>query len=174
MNTKKLTMLALLTAIVVVLQLVVRIPVGMFSLSTVLVPIVIGAALYGPLAGIWLGLVFGVVVLVSGDATFFMGLNPAGTIIMVVGKGIACGAAAGLVYKLLVKKNEKVAVVCASVITPIVNTGVFILGCLAFYNYGIREILVMVVGLNFFIELGVNIVLSAAILFIIETARKMN
>ena len=69
--TKTLVGLGLLTAIVVVLQLVGSfIKFGTFSISLVLMPIVVGAALYGVGAGAWLGFVFGVVVLLSGDASF--------------------------------------------------------------------------------------------------------
>ncbi|MBQ7714736.1 MAG: ECF transporter S component, partial [Clostridia bacterium] len=54
----KLVQIALITAIVVVLQLIgAVIHFGPFSVSLVLVPIVIGAILYGPLAGAWLGFV---------------------------------------------------------------------------------------------------------------------
>lgn len=68
-NTQKIVGLGLFTAIVIVLQLMGSfIRFGTFSISLVLVPVVIGAALYGAGAGAWLGFVFGVVVLLSGDA----------------------------------------------------------------------------------------------------------
>ena len=61
-STRTLTGVALLTAIVVVLQLLGSfIRFGTFSISLVLVPIVVGAALYGAWAGCWLGFVFGLV-----------------------------------------------------------------------------------------------------------------
>ena len=67
-NTQKIVGLGLFTAIVIVLQLMGSfIRFGTFSISLVLVPVVIGAALYGAGAGAWLGFVFGVVVLLSGD-----------------------------------------------------------------------------------------------------------
>ena len=56
MNVHTLTGVAIFTAIVIVLQLLgsfVRF--GPFSISLVLIPIVVGAALYGPGAGAWLG-----------------------------------------------------------------------------------------------------------------------
>ena len=71
-NTQKIVGLGLFTAIVIVLQLMGSfIRFGTFSISLVLVPVVIGAALYGAGAGAWLGFVFGVVVLLSGDAAAF-------------------------------------------------------------------------------------------------------
>lgn len=96
--TRTVVGLGLLTAIVVVLQFVgATIKFGTFSISLVLMPIVIGAALYGVFAGAWLGLVFGVVVLLSGDAATFMAINPFGTIVTVLLKGILAGAVSGLV-----------------------------------------------------------------------------
>ena len=68
---------------------------GPFSISLVLIPIVLGAALYGWGMGCWLGLVFGAVVLLSGDAGLFLAADPGGAIVTVLSKGIACGAAAG-------------------------------------------------------------------------------
>ena len=71
-KTRRLVALALFTAIVVVLQLLGSfIRFGTFSISLVLVPIVIGAVLYGPWAGAFLGAVFGLVVLLSGDAAAY-------------------------------------------------------------------------------------------------------
>ena len=65
-STKELTLAAILTAIVVLLQcLGAFIKLGPFSVSAVLVPIVIGAAMGGISIGAWLGFVFGVMVLVT-------------------------------------------------------------------------------------------------------------
>ena len=65
-KTRQLAGMALLTGIVVVLQLLGSfIRFGPFSVSLVLMPIVIGAALYGVAAGAWLGFVFGFTVLCS-------------------------------------------------------------------------------------------------------------
>jgi len=171
-KTRKLTILGLLTAIVVIMQLFVHIQFGIFSLSTVLVPIVVGAALYGAWAGAWLGLVFAATVLLSGEAAFFLGLNIPGTIILVIAKGVACGAVSGWMYGLIYKKNAKLAVVVASGAAPVVNTGVFILGCLIFFDYNMAYILTAFVGINFFIELAFNLVLSSTVLLIIKQGRK--
>lgn len=74
----------LFAAIVAVLQLVgSAIRFGPFSISLVLIPIVLAAALYGWGMGCWLGLVFGAVVLLSGDAGLFLAANPAGAYLVV-------------------------------------------------------------------------------------------
>ncbi len=60
-KTKKIVGIGIFTAIVVVLQLLGSfIRFGTFSISLVLIPIVVGAALYGIGAGAWLGLAFGI------------------------------------------------------------------------------------------------------------------
>ena len=65
-KTRRLTGLALMTAIIVVLQVVASfVKFGPFSITLALAPIIIGAALYGAGAGAWLGAVFGVVVLIA-------------------------------------------------------------------------------------------------------------
>lgn len=181
-NTRTLVLGAMLTALVVVFQFIgSAIKFGPFSISLVLIPIVIGAALCGPLVGAWLGYVFGVVVFISGDAAWFLTISIPGTIITVMLKGVACGAVAGLVYRLLKNKNKYLAGVASAIICPIVNTGVFVLGCLAFfysdvsaagaaqgYDSGLAFIFLGMIGLNFLVELIINAVLSPVVVMLID------
>ena len=188
----KLTSLALLTAIVVVLQLIgSSFRIGPIPFSLVLVPIVIGAILFGPWAGALLGAVFGVMALsggISGTDTFTATLwsfSPFWTAATCLLKGAACGAAAGLVYRVLAKK-QTLACILAAVVSPIVNTGVFALVMLtalrtplmqmaAVYGWtgsAVTVLFVTVIGVNFFVELGINAVLSAAIARIIKAVQR--
>ena len=187
-NTRRLTGLALFTAIVVILQFLgAFIRFGPFSISLVLIPIVVGAALYGVLAGAWLGFVFGLVVLLSGDAAVFLVINPVGTILVVLLKGALAGLCAGAAYKALHKVNETVAVIVAAVVAPVVNTGIFLLGCLLFFLPTITEwgqamgfesvgkyMILGLVGGNFLFELLFNIVLSPVIVRLIRLGKKEN
>ena len=183
----RLTGLGLLTAVVIVLQLLGSfIRFGPFSISLVLIPIVVGTALYGYAAGGWLGFVFGMAVLLSGDAAAFLAVHIPGTVITVLAKGIAAGVAAGLVFRLFSKKSTFWATVAAAVVCPIVNTGVFLLGCLAFFMPTVREwamafgfgdnagayMIVGLVGLNFVAEFVINVVLVPAIVQIIRIGQK--
>lgn len=177
-NTQKMVLGAILTALVVVLQLMGSfIKLGPFSVSLVLVPIVMGAAMCGVGIGAWLGFVFGVAVLLSGDAAAFMSINVLGTIITVLLKGALCGLLAGVTYKLLEKHNRYVAVISAAVVCPVVNTGVFLLGCAVFFLKDIAQwgaaagftntVGYMFLGLaggNFLFELITNIILAPVIL----------
>ena len=187
-NTRKLTGLALLTAVVVILQFLgAFIRFGPFSISLVLIPIVVGAALYGVLAGAWLGFVFGLVVLLSGDAAAFLVISPLGTILVVLLKGALAGLCAGAVYKALCGRNETLAVIVAAIVAPVVNTGIFLLGCLTFFLPTVREwgqamgfenvgtyMILGLVGGNFLFELLFNVVLSPVIVRLVRLGKKEN
>ena len=193
--TKHLVGLAVLTAIVIVLQFLGSfIRFGVFSISLVLIPIVVGAALYGPLAGAWLGLAFGVAVLLSGDAAAFLAINVPGTLITVLVKGALAGLCAGAVYYVLAdqasrqpgaKHNNYPAVIAAAIVCPVVNTGIFLLGCKLFFMDTINAwaegagfasagkfMIFGLVGGNFLFELLFNIILSPLILRIIAIGKK--
>lgn len=182
-NVQTIVGIGLLTAIVVVLQFVsMSMRFSMFSITLTLVPIVVGAALYSWKAGAWLGFVFGAIVLLSGDAAAFLALSVPGTIITVLAKGTLSGLCAGLVYKALCKKNQMIAVLAAAITAPIVNTGVFLIGCAVFFLDTIKVwagaenvfvyMLVALVGFNFFIELGINLVLNPTIVALIRIGKK--
>lgn len=184
-DTKAVVGLGLLTAIVIVLQaMALGIRFGTFSITLVLAPIVVGAALYGWKAGAWLGFVFGVVVL-STDAGTFLAISVPGTIATCILKGVMAGLMAGIVYKLIAKKNGVLAVIAAGIVSPIMNTGIFLLGCSIFFIDTIKEwavgagfenvgtyMITAFVGLNFVVELVINLVLSSAIVAIVKYGRK--
>ena len=185
-RTENLAVGAILTAVVVVLQLLgTFIRFGPFAISLVLIPIVIGAAISNYKIGAWLGFVFGVAVLLSGDATAFWVIHPVGTVVTVLLKGALCGLAAGLVYKIIAKWNRYVAVIAAAIVCPVVNTGIFLLGCKVFFMEAIKEwgvangftnvaeyMFLGLAGGNFLVELGANVVLSPVIFRIIRAIKK--
>ena len=186
MSTETLVLGALLTALVFLLQFMgAFIRFGPFSISLVLVPIVIGAATCGVGIATWLGLVFGVAVLASGDAAAFLAVHAMGTVITVLVKGLACGFLAGIIYKLTEKINRYLAVVLAAIVCPVANTGVFLLGCLVFFmetvagwgqaagfeNAGYYMIFGLVGG-NFLVELAINIILTPIIVRLINFRKK--
>ena len=186
MSTRTLTGVAIFTAIVVVLQFVsAAVRFGPFSITLALIPIVVGAALYGPWAGAWLGFTFGMVVLLSGDAAPFVVVNPLGTILTVLLKGAGAGFLSGLVYKLLAKKNEWLGAILGAVAAPIANTGIFLLGCLLFFLPTVTEwgtaagfsnvgqyMIFGLVGGNFLVEMLTILVLSPVILRLIKIGKK--
>ena len=185
-QTEKLALMALLTAITAVLAYFggfVKIG-GLASISLTLIPVVIGAALCGPFSGAWLGLVSGVVFFTTADAIFWFGLSIPGTVITVLVKGALAGFCAGLVYKIFSIFNRYLAVFVSAIVCPVVNTGIFLLGSLIFFMDAVSAgaaadgmsvggyLIVAFVGLNFVFELLVNIILSPAILRIINIGKK--
>lgn len=194
-NTKKMSVQtlvlgAILTALVILLQYAGSfIKFGMFSVSLVLIPIVIGAITCGEKMGAWLGFVFGGIVLLSGDATPFLVINVPGTILTVLLKGILCGYISGITYKAVNKlsKNNTVSAITSAIVCPVINTGIFILGCLIFFigaisleatNAGMSGnimgyILTAYVTLNFVFELLLNTILAPVIAHILKATKRI-
>ncbi len=221
MSTKTLVMAAILTALVTVLQFMgAFIRFGPFSISLVLIPIVIGAATCGTKVSTWLGFAFGVVVLLSGDAAAFLAVHEPGTIATVLVKGMAAGLCAGLAYngvlsglnklsrrqisrmkkhynlgeccengayEFISRNNRYAAVLVAAIVCPVVNTGVFLIGCLLFFmdtvsgwaaaadlggNVG-QYMIIVLVGANFLFELASNIILSPVAVRIVQARKKV-
>ncbi len=179
-KSRTLVGMAIFTALVIVLQQMAgMIRIGPFSPSLVLIPIVIGAAVYGAKAGAWLGLVFSVSVLIAcitgQDAGGYLmwGINPAMTAGIVLAKGVAAGFLAGAVFRALQHRNQLLATVVAAVVCPVVNTGIFLAGTLAIFRPLLNQwmaaagfenmgsyVITGLVGLNFLVELAINLLLS--------------
>lgn len=179
-NIKKLVGIASLAAVVVVLQLLANyIAIGNVSITLALIPIVVGAILYGPLAGTILGCVMGLMAMIAPSTiAFFMPHNPVATIILCLLKAGLAGAVSGWIFKLLSKKNFVLAIILASIACPIVNTGIFLIGGGLFFAgvYGASNALsafgIIFVGIwmNFVIEFIVNSLLSPAVISIVKVA----
>lgn len=179
----KLVGIALLSAIVVVLQLIGQyIRVGPVSISLVLIPIVVGSAVYGPEAGGILGLVFSIVVLCQPDTNAFYAVTVPGTIITVITKGVCSGLASGHAYRVIAKHSSIAAVVVAAIVSPVVNTGLFALGCRIFFWDFLAELgggnallflVTGMIGFNFLAELGANLICGPAIVRIIRVSKKV-
>ena len=89
-------------------------------------------------------------------------------------------------HRLIEKKNATVATAAAAVVCPVINTGVFLIGCRLFFietvaawgaaagfeNVG-TYMIVGFVGVNFLVEMAVNVVLSPVIVRLIRTAKNM-
>ena len=184
----RLTSLALLAALVVVLQTVATgIKIGPVPISLTLVPIVVGAILFGPGAGALLGGVFGVVCLIAGITgtdqftNMLWVASPFWLTVVCVGKAVLCGWVAGLVYRAM-SKNQTLGCIVAAICAPIVNTGVFAIGMFTAFrpilqNFAggtdlVYYFFIGMIGVNFLVELGVNAVLSAAIARIVKAVEQ--
>ena len=192
-RAKILTMvqIALLSALVVVLQVFFsQIRIGIVTLNFVLVPIVIAGVLIGPMAGLIVGAFAGLTtfiqVFTSGDPfyVFLMTNNAFATALICICKTAAAGLLAGLVYNLITRIGKPsagknyVGSLAASIVCPVVNTGLFVLGMLLFFGGALTTdatfgaaaaeglvsfVLVGLVGVNFFVELALNILICPLI-----------
>lgn len=171
-DIKKLTYIAVFTAIVVVLQFI-PIKIGTFELALSVPAIVIGAALCGIGTGTWLGFVFGAVVLMLPGTAAYLAFSPFGTVLTVLLKGAFAGFCSALVYKVLVKINRYLAVFVSAVVATLVNTSVFLIGSLLFFEADIATVIGVFISINFLIELAVNIILVPTIYRVINIKKRV-
>ena len=182
--------MGILLALVVVLQAFGgTISIGAVQLNFTLIPIVLGAIVFGPWVGGILGLACGIVVLVQviiGAVPFYALIwtnDPIATTLTCLVKTTVAGIVAGWLYQWLSKKNGLLAVFIASGIVPVLNTALFIVGCLFMKNsvYGLAQgegqnvLLFIIVGLvtfNFFIEFAINLLVSPALHRVIGVVMK--
>lgn len=182
----------ILGALIVVLALLGNtVRFGPFPITLALVPIIIGAALYGANMGAQLGGFFGLMTLIiglsgfdGGTVIYLMGISPVACVAVCVLKGVAAGWFSGLAYTAVARKNENLAVIVAGVVCPVVNTGVFISGMLLFFTSALETwangqgllyyVIFGLTGLNFLVETAVNLVLSSGITTIVKYAKGRN
>ncbi|MDY2837602.1 MAG: ECF transporter S component [Bilifractor sp.] len=189
-KVQRMTMLAILAAIVIVLQVAVSIPLGPFTITLTLVPIIIGAILDGPAGGAFLGAVFGAVVsiqVITGAAgafsTMMLEYQPVATILVCLLKGTLAGLVSGLFFRLFSRIHYYSGVLLAAIIAPIVNTGIFSVAALAIFRgliagaLGTDQNLLGVflttfIGLNFVVEFAINVALTPVIIRIVRIVKK--
>lgn len=159
-------------ALLVALELAMRaiglgaVPVGPLNMSFLTLPIAVGAMVLGPVPGMILGAVFGLLSLSdaitgrSGMTGFFFQTSPINAIILCVGMRMLMGLCCGHVYKLVRKFDAKGtwSYFVGAVSAPLLNT-FFFMGyiCLVFYRTEFVQNLVTKLGasnpLNFVVLL---------------------
>lgn len=178
-KTKKLTLLAILTVLTIILQFL-PIKFLTFQIALFLFPVIIAGAVLGIVEAGFLGLVSAIVILLNGDAAFFLQFNAWSTVFTIITRCVLAGVAAAWVYKLTSKKWKYASVVLSGIVAPVVNTGVFILSAFVFFKplieslgtTGFWPVLISLIGINFLIELVAYLVLSNAMAIIIINRNK--
>lgn len=184
---------AILATMVIILQIIASfVTFGPFAITLALIPIIIGAVVYGPKSGAVLGGAFGVVVcimVVSGKdigGHMMFQLHPIITLTVCMLKGILAGYLAGLVSRALSKcKKNNLGTILASIICPICNTLILSVAMLTIfgelvnswalgegYTSTIKYIILVVLGTNFLLEFSINIIFSPIIIRIINAVKK--
>lgn len=176
-SAKNVTTLAVLLALVIVLQAFGgSFTIGVVTLNFTLIPIVLGAMMLGAYAGAFLGFASGVVVLIQviiATERFYNIIwtySPVVTTLICLVKTTVAGYVSGILFRVI--PNKRIGVFVASGIVPIINTGLFILGCMAMWDTVAMEsggtnvfmyILVSLVTFNFFVEFAVNLLVAPAL-----------
>ena len=185
-DTKTIAAVGVLTAIEIILQIIGNfITLGPVSINLCLIPIAIGAILYGPFAGAFLGIINGLAVIFAPSTiAIFMPINPVATIFICLLKSGIAGFVSGLVFLPFKNKNETVGAIIASIILPIINTGLFAVGSLIFFRPFLEAVaangfpnmfialLLGVIGWNFIFELGTSAIISPSISRIVKIIKK--
>ena len=175
------TVIIVFAAIVAVLQCVATfINFGAFPITLTLIPIIVAGAVFGPFIGMIMGLVFGIVVaimVVTGadpSGATMLAARPVVTISVCILKGALAGLLSACTYHLLKKKNATAAIVLASAVAPIVNTGTLFLCLITFFGSSFTVMLAALTSLNFIVELITNVLLAPGLLVAIHNAEKNN
>ena len=181
---KKITGSAILLAFIVIFQFIGNnINIGGASINLSLLPIAIGAMLYGPLVGAFLGLASGAIII--PNATAFLAYNPVGTVIICLVKTTVAGLVCGLLFKLFKKKALIPGIYICSLLVPVINTGIFLVGCFTIFN-GLMEtwagsqdqvigfIFLTLIGINFLVEIIVAIFLTPSVALIMRNVMRKN
>lgn len=186
-RTRRIVRLALLTAIIAVMAFT---PLGYIRTPTIEItllhlPVLLGAVWFGPAAGAFLGLVFGVTSFIQcfGLSVFgaaLLGISPFATFIVCIVPRVLFGWLAALIFRWLSRalaKYKHLAYVLTGLLGSLLHTAMFMTTLvLLFYNtdyiqsfvqvLGARSILgfiILFVGVNGLIEISLGAVLTYAV-----------
>ncbi|MCR5787209.1 MAG: hypothetical protein K6G28_05870 [Acholeplasmatales bacterium] len=130
----KMVVLAVLIALTIVLQaFATTFKVGTYSLPLSLIVIAVGAFLYGPLASLLLGTIWGIFIFAADrSCDVFMAYSVPGTVLAVIGRGALNGLFVGLIYVLLklvfrFRGGDYVAMFISALLLPLFNKFFFVL-----------------------------------------------
>jgi uncharacterized membrane protein len=158
MNTALMAQVALLVAIMLVMQFtgINSIRIGPLKMSFMTLPVAIGAMLVGPVAGMILGTVFGLLSFWSavagtgGLTTFFFQYKPFSTFVLCVVMRSLMGLCCGLIFKVVSKldKDEKTwSYFVGALSAPLLNT-IFFMGYIILFFYNMENVQALVESLG--------------------------
>ena len=186
-TTQQIVGTGLLLALEIIFQIIGNyLQIGPVNINLSLVTVVLGAVLYGPLSGAVMGFFNGLIVLLSPSTiAIFMPISPVGTVIACLLKCTIAGLVAGFVFKLFKNKNNLIGLIIASILVPVINTGIFSVVCLLFFRpfleSGVSEtfpnigafLIFGVIGINFIVEIISTVALSTPVGMILLKREKV-
>ena len=192
-TARTVALLGILIALVIVLQLFASaIPMFGITLNFSLIPIAIAGILLGALGGAIVGFSCGLAVFITmavlgqePSTAFFFQVKPLILTVTCIGKTTLAGAVCGWMFNLLKKRSVHTAVVVGSILIPVVNTGVYMLGIvlmkdaasefLALSSSSAGIVFAVVFGLiwlNFVLEMVINVVFTPLIYRVIKVIKR--
>ena len=166
-NSRTIAEISIFSAIIIVLQLMATfIKIGSFNINLSLIPIIVAGCVYGETIGTLMGLVSATIIIITvitgGDpsGSTMLAYNPVATILAVYAKGAASGFIPSYIYKIVEKKNNKLAVMLSALSCPIINTFVFTIFLLLFFDTPIKALIGLFLTTNFIIELALNVLIA--------------
>ena len=180
-DTRTIVITGLLLALEIIFQIIGNyLQIGPANINVALVTVVLAGVLCGPISGAVLGFFNGIMALLSPSTiAIFMPINPWATVLVCLLKCALAGVLSGLAFQLLKKKNQLVALIVASILVPVINTGTFCIGALLFFRPFLESgvggafpnvgafLIFGVIGWNFIFELASTVILSPMIGMII-------
>lgn len=184
---KRITLLSILIALIIIFSFT---PIGFIKtlgleITLLVIPVVVGAIILGPIDGMILGFAFGLtsflqcVFGISQFGAMLLGINAFYTAIMCIIPRTIMGFLVGVIFKLCIKifKKDIFAHIIACVSGALLNTVLFMTAlCLLFYNteeiqtvasdLGTNNVVVFVilfVGINGLVEAIVNLIIGACV-----------
>ena len=192
-SARNVALLGILIGLVIVLQLFASaIPMFGITLNFSLIPIALAGIMLGVLGGTIVGFACGLVVFITmavlgqePSTAFLFQTNPVILTIVCVGKTTIAGAVSGLIHRLIAKRNKAVAVGVSSMIIPVINTGIYMLG-IVLMKSSVAEFLGMnvstasvvfavvfgMIWLNFLLEVIINTIFAPTIYKIVKIIDK--
>lgn len=192
-TAKNVALLGILIALVIVLQLFASaIPMFGITLNFSLIPIALAGILMGWIGGAIVGFSCGLVVFITmavlgqePSTAFLFQTDPVILTIMCIGKTTLAGIVSGLLFKIIEKRNSVVAVGVSSIIIPIVNTAVYMIGIVLMKNSAaefmgltsssaglVFSVVFGLIWLNFVLEMVINIIFTPIIYRVIKALNK--
>ena len=146
-KTRKLVILAMLTAILVIFQFtpIGYIPIPGFNPTLMHIPVIIGAIMLGPGEGAFLGLVFGITSIIQATlqvpltAFLFSPFVPLGnykSAVIAIVPRVLVGVTAAYLYRLIARsdRSRPAACIVASAVGSVVNTVLVMTGVYVFFR----------------------------------------
>lgn len=189
-KTLHLALLAIFTALIVLLSFFGYIQIGPLSITIVMIPVVIGAILMGPAAGAYFGAIFGLTSFfrcfgLEAFGTALLTVNPFFTFIVCLVPRVLMGWLVGVIFKGLQKidRTKFLSYAISSLCGALLNTVLFMTALILFFGNSsvildlqgampLFEFLVAFVGLNGLIEAIVCFVLGTTISKVLSVAWK--